>query len=295
MTNEVGPTRNKQISLFDASAEQIKTALEAAHVWAQSQVVPARYHKRPADILVAVEMGRRYNLAPFDALRSIYTIEGTASLSAALVYGLCRAHPAWAGLDEDVLKNESGDVVGYQFTAHRKGAKPITRWYTISDAEKAGLVNRNNWERMQRRMLLVRARHYALCDQYPDVVLGVTVVDVSEDGTLDNMNDATARIETKPAEKQGIAGAPTTVKDLAKEKAREAGVEVQPVEPKKLSNEKVEQILGEFHKLGITEEDVAAMMGRRVDEWDEHDLPNLREKIKKAKQGTTDETETKSR
>lgn len=285
MGTDLAITESKQASLFDSSAEQIGTALKAAELWAQSQVVPARYHKRPADILVAVEMGRRYGLAPFDALRSIYAIEGTPSLSAAMVYGLCRAHPAWAGLDEQELADKNGKVVGYQFTANRKGANPITRWYTMQDALEAGLTERKNWKRMRRRMLLVRARHYALCDQYPDVVLGMGVVDVSEDGTIDNMNDATVVVDEPKRDEQK----PQTVKEMARAKAEEVGaVAPAPVvedaaKAQQLSDAKVEEILGEFWKYGVGEDEVVAAIGRDADNWDDNDLQNLRQMLLEAR------------
>jgi hypothetical protein len=55
----------------------------------------------------------------------------------------------------------------------RKGQKEQVRTFSYEDAQRAGLVKKDNWVKYPRRMLQMRARAFALRDVFPDILQGL--------------------------------------------------------------------------------------------------------------------------
>ena len=67
-------------------------------------------------------------------------------------------------------------------TIKRKGEEPVTRTFTMADAQKAGLANKQGpWTQYPKRMMQMRARAYALRDVFPDVLRGVEIAEEARD------------------------------------------------------------------------------------------------------------------
>lgn len=142
----------------------------------RSDLVPKDYRGKPQNIMVAVQWGHEIGLSPLQALQNISVINGRPSVwgdsALALVQG--------SGLLEDIQEyNENGTAY---CTVKRRGQSKQTRTFSLDDAKKAGLLNKQGpWKQYTNRMLQMRARGFALRDVFPDVLKGVITAEEAQD------------------------------------------------------------------------------------------------------------------
>lgn len=166
--------------VFSLRPRNFEEAYRFANLIAESDMIPKEFQKKPANVLVAVQLGMELGVAPMQALQNIYVVNGRPA-----VYGdLLPAIVLQSGLLEEW--HEEGDEKTASCTVKRKGHPPITRTFTLVEAERAKLVERNPiYKSYPKRMLQMRARAYAFRDMFPDVMKGVAVREEQEDMALD--------------------------------------------------------------------------------------------------------------
>lgn len=133
---------------------------------AKSSLIPAHY-KKPEDAWYAILCGREYGLSPMVSLQSIAVVKGKITMSADLIVALCRRNPEFAGMS--ITDTETSCTV----TVKRKcsyGTDERTVCFTMDDAKKAGLLDKDNWKAYPKRMLKARATKWACQDLFSDVI-----------------------------------------------------------------------------------------------------------------------------
>lgn len=152
--------------------EQLKQFAEMAAI---SSMVPASYRDKPADIMLAVQMGSELGLAPMQSLQGIAVVNGRPAVWGDAMIGLCRQSPLCQDIQES-LEGE-GDAMVAICTAKRHGASPCESRFSVQDAIVAGLWGKDVWKKYPKRMLKWRARGFALRDAFPDVLRGLISVE----------------------------------------------------------------------------------------------------------------------
>ena len=148
---------------------------------AASNLVPKAYAGKPLDILVAIQWGNEIGLAPMQALQNISVINGKPSVYGDAAMALVQAHPACEGVEEFFEGEGTPNPVAVCI-AHRKGRKPVTAKFSVEDAKRAGLWNKQGpWTSYPKRMLQMRARGFALRDAFPDALKGLITTEEAED------------------------------------------------------------------------------------------------------------------
>jgi hypothetical protein len=175
---------NQLIRVEAIKPQGIKEYFELAEFFAGSKLVPEAYQGKPEDCLVAMQMGAEVGLTPTQALQSIAvignrpTIWGDAALALVKGSGLFieSAH-------EEVVRGGDGpDETAAYVTVQRVGGKPQVSRFSVKDAKRAGLWQRNQvWTKYPQRMLTMRARAYALRDTFPDVLKGIAIYEEVRD------------------------------------------------------------------------------------------------------------------
>src|SRR5262245_30092317 len=127
------PTRKAVFNLVPETAEQ---ALHLSRLMASSDLVPPNFRDKPANVLLAVQLGLELGLNPMQAVQNIAVINGRPVVWGDALLGVVQK----SGLLQDIVE-EIGDTEA-KCTVKRKGAKPITRTFSVEDAKKAGL-----WEK----------------------------------------------------------------------------------------------------------------------------------------------------
>jgi hypothetical protein len=148
---------------------------------AASNLVPKAYAGKPLDILVAIQWGNEIGLAPMQALQNISVINGKPSVYGDAAMALVQAHPACEGVEEFFEGEGTPNPIAVCI-AHRKGRKPVTAKFSVEDAKRAGLWNKQGpWTSYPKRMLQMRARGFALRDAFPDALKGLITTEEADD------------------------------------------------------------------------------------------------------------------
>jgi hypothetical protein len=167
--------RNGFLPATFGEAKQFATEL------ASSNLVPKAYAGKPLDILVAIQWGTELGLAPMQSLQNIAVINGKPSVYGDALMALVLANPACEGVEEFIEGEGTSNPVAVCI-AHRRGRKPVTARFSVEDAKRAGLWNKQGpWTQYPKRMLQMRARGFALRDSFPDALKGLITVEEAQD------------------------------------------------------------------------------------------------------------------
>jgi hypothetical protein len=213
-------TRDDQPVAFAVAPQSLDEAWRWAQAAALSTLVPKDYRNRPADILVAVQMGVEIGLPPMTALQSIAVINGRPGVFGDGVPALVMTSPLYGGHDQfyEVLNPHYADaaidappdatapvmyqrveVVGaadLQDDATRAVCvferlrtrdatdrpRVFRATFSIADAKRAGLWTKEGpWQTYPARMLAWRALGFAARAAFPDVLKGLRTVEELRD------------------------------------------------------------------------------------------------------------------
>lgn len=169
-------------------------------------MVPKAYIGQPAKIATAIFFGYEIGLLPLQALQSIAVINGKPSIYGDAALALVRGsgylddfEEDWIGGDFLNADNSPNQEFGAICKVTRKGAKrPTKADFTIGDAIRAGLWSKDGpWKTYPKRMLKMRARAFALRDEFTDVLRGIGIAE--ETGDYEDMRNITPKDELPAA------------------------------------------------------------------------------------------------
>lgn len=202
---------------FSLRPRNFDEAYRFANLIASSDLVPKDFRDKPANVLVAVQLGMELGISPIQALQNIAVINGRPTIWGDLLPALIFS----SGLLESI--DEQGDEKGARCTVKRRGFAPVTREFTWEDAKRAktveygktiSLAEKGTYQSYPKRMLQMRARAFALRDMFADVLKGLAIREEVEDfADAENATDVTP---PKPA-----IQAPQPTKEKPGEQPRE--------------------------------------------------------------------------
>ncbi len=209
----------RQVTVFPGSSQQ-RAPIEAttkgvliggtfeeqyrlARAYSASGLMP-RALDTPEKVLVALQLCHELGLPPMTSVGKIMVLNGTPSIFGDLPLALVRKSGLLASFEEKWMKSESGEVIGAQCIASRKGeAIQVLREFSVSDAKLAKLWMKTSrdgkptpWVYYPQRMLQLRARGWCLKDLFPDVLMGISIMEYEgeHDDPADN-NQAPKLVE----------------------------------------------------------------------------------------------------
>jgi hypothetical protein len=162
---------------FDLQVTDMGSAMQLATMIANSQLAPKNFQNKPEDTLVAMMMGNELGLNPMQAIQNIAVVNGRPCVWGDAMLALVQNHPSFGGIEEDYDK----DTMTASCTVWRKGGTKHTQTFSRADAETAGLWGRNTWKQYPKRMLAMRARGFALRNQFADALLGLITTEEAYD------------------------------------------------------------------------------------------------------------------
>jgi hypothetical protein len=172
---------------FSLAPCNLGEAMEFAKMMANTDMIPKDYRGKPANIMVAVQMGAEIGLKPLQSLQNIAVINGRPSVWGDSLIALVLANPLCEGVTEYFLNKKGEKTVGEDYetavcVVKRKGQDKETRTFSFADAAKAGLKGKAGpWSQYTKRMLQMRARGFALRDVFPDILKGLQVAEEAQD------------------------------------------------------------------------------------------------------------------
>lgn len=159
-------------SSFDLSPRSLDEALKLADYLAESSIVPKDFQGKPGNILVAIQWGMEIGLKPMQAMQNIAVINGRPSLWGDAVLALVLASPLCEYIQE---WEENGTAF---CKVKRKGKPEDIQRFGEEEAKKAGLIGKQGpWSQYPQRMKKMRARAFAVRDNFADVLKGIQIAE----------------------------------------------------------------------------------------------------------------------
>lgn len=151
----------------------LKEPMQIGEVFAKSGMFPDV--KSQAQAVVKILAGKELGLSPFEAMGSIYVVNGKLALASKAMAGLIKRSKKYDYVIKKLDETEctidvtcDGGVVG-------------TSTFTFKDAAKASLANKDNWKQYPKNMLFARALSNACRFYCPEVISGYYSIEEMED------------------------------------------------------------------------------------------------------------------
>lgn len=163
---------------FSLVPRDFREALEFGKLMASSDMVPKDYRNKPANVLVAVQMGQSLGLDPMQSIQNIAIINGRPCLWGDAMLAVVKGHRDCKYVHEAFEQNENRATC----TVSRRGSPDVVRSFSEQDARTAGLWGKDGpWTTYPSRMLQLRARSFALRDAFPDALRGISQAEEQRD------------------------------------------------------------------------------------------------------------------
>lgn len=155
-------------------------AWQFSEMLANSEMVPKNFKNKPADILIAMQMGSEIGLKPMQSLQNIAVVNGRPTIWGDAVVAICQS----SGMLEDITEEVTDDYA--TVTVKRAGQEPHSVTFSMADAKQAGLSGKAGpWTQYPKRMMKNRARAFALRDKFADVLSGFGITEEEKDRVVD--------------------------------------------------------------------------------------------------------------
>ena len=126
-------------------------------------------HLTKESVVIALQLGAELGFAPMQSLRTIAVLNNRPVPSA----DGCVAAVMASGQCDYFREVETTEAHSTWETQRRGDPQPRQFTFTIDDARRAGLAQREHWRAYPKRMLAARAKKYLAQDTYPDVIGGL--------------------------------------------------------------------------------------------------------------------------
>ncbi len=162
--------------------QTVTEAMNMAKMISTSSFAPKGMAGKPADILLAWQLGAEIGLSLMQSLQNIAVINGKPSLYGDAALAVVQSHPHYKNhreWHEGSIKD--GTRVAYCGITRQGSAEHISS-FTIDDAKKAGLWAKSGpWSQYPDRMLQMRARGFCIRDKFADALRGIITREEAED------------------------------------------------------------------------------------------------------------------
>ena len=140
---------------------------------------------RPEHLAARIVAGFELGLNPVQAIGNIMLVNGRAAVWGDAALALVVASDLLAHHDE-FIEGDGGDRVGVCLVA-RDGFEQRRFTFSVGQAKEAKLWGKSGpWTNYPDRMLLMRARGFALRDVFPDVLAGLNIAEEALDVEVSN-------------------------------------------------------------------------------------------------------------
>lgn len=165
---KVEETREGHIDHSLLAKEHFSHYMAVADFLSKSSMVPKGMAGKPADILIAMEMGLQLGIPMMQAIQDIAVINGKPTMYGDGLLAVVQGHKDYEWIKEQVV-NEVASC-----TIKRRNHEPHTVTFSKEDAKKASLWGKQGpWLQYPERMLKMRARGFCIRDVFSDALRGI--------------------------------------------------------------------------------------------------------------------------
>lgn len=168
--SEIKEVKEKTVAVIESLAEP----MSLADVFVKSGMFPDL--KTQAQGVVKILAGRELGLAPLESMTNIYIVNGKVALQAKIIGSLIKKSAKY-DYQVDKLDDQECIITFFALDNGKKvelGKSP----FSIKDAAKAGIVNKEVWKNYPRNMLFARALSNGARWFTSDVFCGYTAEEI---------------------------------------------------------------------------------------------------------------------
>lgn len=204
--NAVVATNNK-ISLFTDGG--MKSMWKLASTLAESDIVPKAFQKKPANVLIALDMANRMNASPMMVMQNLYVVYGNPGWSSKFLIATFNMCGRFSSIRYEFFGQPNTDEYGCRAYAKElaTGETLIGTDVTIkmAKAEKWYDKDGSKWKTMPQQMLSYRAAAFFIRTVAPEISMGLPTIEevtdtiemVPDNGTYATVDEVAARVEAE--------------------------------------------------------------------------------------------------
>ena len=197
---------NYELSMFNMRG--LESLQKLSSLLASSDIIPDTFKKKPANVLIALNMAQRMNADPFAVMQNMYIVYGNPSFSSKFLISCFNSCGRYTSIKYEFSGKENTDSWGCTAYTTEKatGEKIIGAQVTIGMAKKEGWYNKNGskWQTVPQLMLQYRAAAFLIRTTAPEITMGMNFTDELEDMgepkyAGNNFDDAQAEMNAEVA------------------------------------------------------------------------------------------------
>ena len=177
--------------LFTKDGVESMTAL--ASKLAASDIIPQAFQKKPANVLIALDMANRLNASPMMVMQNMYVVYGNPGWSSKFLISTFNMCGKYSPIRYEFFGKSGTDEYGCRAYASElaTGEKLTGPDVTIGMAKKEGWYGKNGskWQTMPQLMLTYRAAAFFIRTCAPEISMGLPTSDELEDIGPVNVTD----------------------------------------------------------------------------------------------------------
>ena len=205
--NAVVATKNDKLSLFTEGG--LKGMWQLAQAFAESDIVPQSFQKKPSNVLIALDMAQRMDMSPAMVMQNLYVVYGNPSWSSKFLIATFNMCGKYSPIRYEFFGKPGTDEYGCRAYASElaTGEKLTGPDVTIGMARKENWYSKNGskWQTMPQLMLTYRAAAFFIRTCAPEISMGlptsdelvdIAPVNVTDTGTV---KDVVEKVEAETA------------------------------------------------------------------------------------------------
>ncbi len=229
MENQVMKSEN-QVSMFNLNS--VGAMMKLSATLAEATIIPETFQKKPANVLIALNMAQRMNADPLMIMQNMYIVYGNPSFSSKFLIGCFNTCGRFTSIKYEFFGTPGTDEYGCRAYATEKATNERVQSIdvTIGMAKAEGWVDKkgSKWKTIPQLMLQYRAAAFLIRTVAPEISMGLQTTEELQD-TIELTADSSGSFV---AEKQAVENEIKAVSEKAAVVDIPAAVDVPPAAEK---------------------------------------------------------------
>lgn len=201
MENQVMKSEN-EVSMFNLNS--LGAMMKLSATLAEATIIPETFQKKPANVLIALNMAQRMNADPLMIMQNMYIVYGNPSFSSKFLIGCFNTCGRFTSIKYEFFGTPGTDDYGCRAYATEKATNEQVKSIdvTISMAKAEGWVDKkgSKWKTIPQLMLQYRAAAFLIRTVAPEISMGLQTTEELQD-TIELTADGSGSFV---AEKQAV-------------------------------------------------------------------------------------------
>jgi len=194
---------------FLFSKDGMESMMALASKLAGSDIIPQAFQKKPANVLIALDMANRLNASPMMVMQNMYVVYGNPGWSSKFLISTFNMSGKYSPIRYEFFGTPGKDDYGCRAYASElaTGEKLTGPDVTIGMAKKEGWYGKNGskWQTMPQLMLTYRAAAFFIRTCAPEISMGLPTVEELKDEPINvtgsgSVQDVIDRVEVETQE-----------------------------------------------------------------------------------------------